>query len=287
MTNRRTFLLASGMTALASTRAWGQNDRIRVGIIGAGGRMGALMQSADRSGVDYDIVAVADVYTPHRDAVKTRANATTATTHNDFHELLDNKTIDAVFIATPDHWHVRAAAAGLAAGKDVYLEKPVNHTIEEGETLRKAVRSGKQVLQCGMQQRSWSHFRNAVELVQGGALGRVVQVRTYWWQNYDTNWVPKPIDATQLDWKMWQGGAPDQPFNLEKYSRWRWFWAYGGGAMTDLFAHWIDVAHWAMKADAPSTAFMLGDKYIQNSGSARTPSRPRSATRISTLSMKA
>ena len=84
----------------------------------------------------------------------------------------------------PDHWHVRMAVDALAAGKDVYLEKPVTHTIEEGATLTRAVRSSKQILQCGMQQRSWTHFRDAVELIQGGSLGRIAQVRTYWWQNY-------------------------------------------------------------------------------------------------------
>ena len=133
---------------------------------------------------------------------------------------------------------------------------------EEGEVLQKSVRSSRQVLQCGMQQRSWTHFRNAVDLIQGGALGQVTQVRTYWWQNYGLNWVQKPVDVAQLDWKQWLGGAPDQPFTLEKYNRWRWFWSFGGGAMTDLFTHWIDVAQWAMKADQPTMALMLGNKYL-------------------------
>ncbi|WP_260703115.1 Gfo/Idh/MocA family protein [Edaphobacter flagellatus] len=262
MPNRRSFLVSSGLTALASTRAFAANETLRVGIIGAGGRMRALMGAADASGVPYEIVSVCDVYGPRRDEVKARTNATAATLHTDYREVLDDKTIDAVFIATPDHWHVRIAAAALAAGKDVYLEKPVTHTLEEGAVLHKAVRSSKQVLQCGMQQRSWAHFRDAVGLIQGGALGQVPQVRTYWWQNYGRSWVPKPVDTAQLDWKQWLGGAPDQPFTLEKYFRWRWFWNFGGGAMTDLFTHWIDVVHWAMKADTPSTAFMLGDKRI-------------------------
>jgi predicted dehydrogenase len=205
-------------------------------------------------------VAVADVYGPHRDAVKERSKGI-ATTHVDYHEVLD-KDLDVVLIATPDHWHVRVATDALSAHKDVYLEKPVTHPIEEGATLTHAVRSGKQILQCGMQQRSWSHFRNAVDLIQGGSLGRVTQVRTYWWQNYQRNWVPKPIDVQALDWKLWLGSAPDQPFSEEKYNRWRWFWNFGGGAMTDLFAHWIDVVHWAMKSDKPNQAQMLADKYI-------------------------
>jgi predicted dehydrogenase len=261
--NRRSFVIAGGLTALASSRAYGSNERLRVGVIGAGGRMGALLGAADSSGVPFEIVSVSDVYAPRREAVTRRPNGSTASTHMDFREVLDDKNVDAVIVATPDHWHVRVAVAAAAAGKDVYLEKPVTHTPEEGATLLHAVRSSKQILQCGMQQRSWSHFRNAVDLIQGGALGRVTQVRTYWWQNYDLNWVPKPVDASQLDWKQWLGGTPDQPFSLEKYSHWRWYWNFGGGAMTDLFAHWIDVVHWAMKSDEPSTALMLGDTYIQ------------------------
>ncbi|HUX28643.1 MAG TPA: Gfo/Idh/MocA family oxidoreductase [Terracidiphilus sp.] len=257
--NRRTFIVAGGLTALASTKVLGANNTIRVGVIGAGGRMRGLLNAADKAG-EYQIVAVSDVYGPHRDAVKERSNGL-ATTHVDYREVLD-KQIDAVIIATPDHWHVRIAADALAAGKDVYLEKPVTHTIEEGATLTRAVRSGKQILQCGMQQRSWTHFRDAVDMIQGGSLGRITQVRTYWWQNYELNWVPKPVDTQQLDWKQWLGSAPDQPFSDEKFNRWRWFWNFGGGAMTDLFTHWIDVAHWAMKADQPGVAQMLADKYI-------------------------
>ena len=233
--NRRSFLIAGGLTALAATRAFGANDRLRIGVIGAGGRIRQLLNSAENTGVPFEIASVCDVYTQRRDEVKTRLTATNATTCGDFSNVLDDKSIDAVIIATPDHWHVRIAVAALAAGKDVYLEKPVTHTLEEGETLQKSVRSSRQILQCGMQQRSWTHFRNAVDLIKGGALGQVIQVRTYWWQNYGANWVQKPIDVAQLDWKQWLGGASDQPFSPEKYNRWRWFWSFGGGAMTDLF----------------------------------------------------
>ncbi len=257
--SRRTFLIASGLTALASTRVLGANDTLRVGVIGAGGRMGDLLNAADNVG-GYQIVAVSDVYGPRRDAIKERSKGI-ATTHVDYREVLE-QPIDAVFIAAPNHWHVRMAVDAVAAGKDVYLEKPVTHALEEGATLQHAVRSNKRILQCGMQQRSWSHFRDAVDLIQGGSLGRVVQARTYWWQNYLGGGPPKPVDTQALEWKQWLGGAPDQPFSEEKFYRWRWFWNFGGGAMTDLFTHWIDVVHWAMKSDKPSEAQMLGDKYI-------------------------
>ncbi len=259
MITRRSFIIASGLTALASTRVFGANETLRIGVIGAGQRMRGLLDAADKVG-PYQIVAVSDVYGPHRDAIVQRSKGL-ATAHLDYREVLA-KDIDAVIIASPDHWHVPMAVDALKAGKDVYLEKPVTHTVEEGAALTRAVRSSKQILQCGMQQRSWSHFRDAVEMIQGGSLGRVVQVRTYWWQNYHTNWPAKPIDQQALDWKLWLGSAPEQAFSDEKFGHWRWFWNFGGGAMTDLFTHWIDVVHWAMKQDQPRQAQMLGDKYI-------------------------
>ena len=221
--------------------------------------MKGLLDAAEKVG-PYQIVAVSDVYGPHCDAVRDRSNGL-ATTHVDYREVLA-KDVDAVIIASPDHWHVQMAVDALKAGKDVYLEKPVTHTLEQGAVLTKAVRSSKQILQCGMQQRSWTHFRDAVDLIQAGSLGRVAQVRTYWWQNYRRDWVKKPIDQQALDWKLWLGSAPDQAYTQEKLLHWRWFWNFGGGAMTDLFTHWIDIVHWAMKADQPQHAQMLADKYI-------------------------
>jgi predicted dehydrogenase len=259
MLTRRTFLVASGLTALASTRALGANDTIRLGLIGAGERGRYLLDAADKAG-PFQIAAVSDVYGPNRDLVKDRSKGL-ATAHVDYREVLD-KDLDGVIIATPDHWHVPIAVAALQAGKDVYLEKPVTHTIEEGAVLTRAVRSSKRMLQCGMQQRSWPHFRDAVDLIQGGSLGRVVQVRTYWWQNYLRDWPTKPVDQQALDWKQWLGSAPDQPYTEEKFFHWRWFWNFGGGAMTDLFTHWIDIAHWAMKVDQPRLAQILADKYV-------------------------
>src|ERR1700693_1220296 len=141
--DRRTFLIAGGLTALASTRVLGANDTLRVGVIGAGGRMGDLLNAADKAG-NYQIAAVSDVYGPRRDAIKERSKGM-ATTHADYRELLQQK-LDAVIIASPDHWHVRMAVDAIAAGNDVYLEKPVTHTIEEAATLTHAVRSSKQIL---------------------------------------------------------------------------------------------------------------------------------------------
>ena len=258
--NRRQFLVASGLTAAAASRAAAANDTIRIGAIGCGGRMHALLSAADQVG-GCRLVAGCDVYEPRRDEIRARTNET-ASTHLDYKELLDKPDVDAVIIASPNHWHVRMASDAIAAGKDVYLEKPVTHTIEQGEPLLKAVRSSNRILQCGMQQRSWVHFQSAVELIQGGNIGRITQVRTYWYQNYQEDRSTKPIDTSLLDWKRWLGSAPEQPYSEEKYRRWRWFWDFGGGAMTDLFAHWIDVVHWAMKTETPQVAQTMGDIYV-------------------------
>ena len=259
-TKRRHFLVAGGLSAIAATRAYGANDVIRVGAIGCGGRMRALLGAADQTGMS-QIVAGCDVYEPRRDEVRARATES-ATVHLDYRELLDKKDIDAVIIAAPDHWHVRMATDALAAGKDVYVEKPVTHLMEEGDQLIHAVRSSNRILQCGMQQRSWIHFQSAVDLIQAGSIGRVTQVRTYWYQNYQGKSPVKTVNTALLDWKRWLGSAPEQAFEEEKFLRWRWFWDFGGGAMTDLFAHWIDVVHWAMKADTPGLTQAIGDSYV-------------------------
>jgi predicted dehydrogenase len=257
--NRRHFLMASGLTALSATSAWGANDIIRVGAIGCGGRTRSLLAALDKA-EGAKLIAGCDVYQPRLDDIRDRTNGA-AVVSVDYQDILNNKEVDAVIIGTPDHWHVRIASDAIAAGKDVYLEKPVTHTIEQGEPLIHAVRSSNRILQCGMQQRSWIHFQSAVDLIQAGSIGRITQVRTYWYQNYQSSMLGLPTELEKLDWKRWLGSAPEQPFTEEKVRRWRWFWDFGGGAMTDLFAHWIDVVHWAMKVDAPQVAQTIGDTY--------------------------
>ncbi len=223
--------------------------------------MRSVLDSAIKTGRAFDILAGCDVYEPRREEIRVRSN-NLASTHLDYREVLDKKEIDAIFIAAPDHWHVRMASEALAAGKDVYLEKPVTHTIEEGDALIKAVHDSKRILQCGMQQRSWGHFADAVDLIQGGSIGRITRVRTFWYQNYQRRTPPPLIDTQLLDWKRWLGAAPDQPYMQDKYLNWRWYWNFGGGAMTDLLTHWIDVVHWAMKSPTPQLTQAMGDKYL-------------------------
>jgi predicted dehydrogenase len=222
--------------------------------------MRTLVSCAEKAGGS-QLVAVCDVYQPHREEFVERSG-NIASSHLDYRDVLAKPDVDAVLIATPNQWHVRIAQDALAAGKDIYLEKPVTHTIEQGEPLIRAVRSSNRVLQCGMQQRSWTHFKSAVELIQGGNIGRVTQIRTYWYQNYQDPWSKEHVIPELLDWKRWLGPAPEQPFSEEKYRFWRWYWDFGGGAMTDLFTHWVDVVHWAMKKTVPNVAQTMGDRYV-------------------------
>ena len=183
----------------------------------------------------------------------------------DYREVLDSKEVDAVVIATPDHWHARMVLEAVAAGKDVYCEKPVTHTIAEGGPLIAAVEKSGRVVATGTQQRSWDHFIQAKALVAGGKLGQIALAQCYWYQNYHHTRRPADaggIDAAKLDWKAWLGPAPEQPFSELRYRRWRWFWDFGGGAFTDLMTHWIDVIMWYMNSPEPLTVSAFGAVHV-------------------------
>ncbi len=257
--NRREFLRsAAAITALSQARVLGANDRVRVGGIGTGGRCRYLLSVlAQLDGSE--LVAVCDVNETRRAEVR-QSLAPGAREYVDYRELLGRSDIDAVVIGSPDHWHVPMTLDAVRAGKDVYVEKPVSHTIEEGELLRKAVEASDRIVQVGYQQRSWEHFRAGREIVASGKLGRISLILTSWYQNYlkDAGVAPK-IDPAKVDWKRWLGSAPDQPFNALRYARWRWFWDFGGGHLTDLFSHWGDTIHWYMGSDTPRSAQAMGD----------------------------
>jgi predicted dehydrogenase len=259
---RREFIKAAALATAASySRILGANDRVRIGGIGTGGRCQYVLGVLNKSGGS-QIMAVCDVYEPHRQEAREKV-APEAREFTDYRKLLEQSDLDAVVIGAPDHWHVPMTIEAVQAGKDVYVEKPVTHRIEEGEPLLKAVAESKRVVQTGMQQRSWPHFQQAREIVASGGLGQVTIIRTYWYQNYLLGRDKRPaIDASKLDWKMFLGSAPDQPFDPERYRNWRWFWDFGGGSLTDLFLHWVDVAHWCMSSDTPTDAQAMGGKYV-------------------------
>lgn len=259
--HRRQFLGTAAFTAASYGRILGANDRMKVGAIGVGGRGQYLMSLVNKLDAG-DLVAVCDVYEPHRMEAKAKL-APNAKDFVNFQEVLDNKEIDAVLIGTPDHWHVPITIAAVQAGKDVYCEKPVTHTIEEGAPLIAAVRESKRVVQTGTQQRSWAHFIQAADIFASGQLGQVTFIRTYWYQNHLESYkTPANIDTSKLDWKLFLGSAPYRAFTPDQYANWRWYWDFGGGAMTDLFVHWVDVAHWYMGADTPTRATATGTRVI-------------------------
>ena len=258
--SRRMFIGAA-VSAASYGRILGANDRVQVGAIGTGSRCRYLLSLLNKIGSN-DIVAVCDVYGPHRAEAKAKHAVASAREYVDFRELLDRKDIDAVVIGTPDHWHVPVATAAMRAGKDVYCEKPVTHTLDESEGLIATVRDTKRVLQTGTQQRSWDHYLRAKELIEGGELGQVTFIRTYWYQNHLHKPDEPSIDTSQLDWKQFLGTASDRPFDADQYAHWRWYWDFGGGAMTDLFIHWVDVAQWFMADDKPLRATATGTKAI-------------------------
>jgi predicted dehydrogenase len=179
----------------------------------------------------------------------------------DYRAILDDKGIDAVIIGAPDHWHARMVSDAVAAGKDVYVEKPVTHSLEEGNDLIRAVESSKRVVQTGTQQRSWPHFIEGKRIIDSGKLGKITFVRMWWFQNYVAWGHSTKLALDKLDQKMWLGKAPEQPLTPIKFFWWRWFWDFGGGALTDLMTHWIDVAHWYMDVTAPASVVTSGNRY--------------------------
>lgn len=249
---RRFFLSAA--TAAASSRVWGANDRVQIGLLGAGGRGSYITRTAREFG-NCAVVATADIYPPRFDALRKSLGVTDAAAgpavHHDFRALLDRKDIDAVVVGAPDHWHVPMTIAAVQAGKDVYVEKPLTHSVEEGQSVIDAVEASKRIVQVGYQQRSYPHMAEARDFIAGGGIGKVTQVLTWWNQNYNGRDTPPDIDASQLDWPQFLGNACPRPFDPWRYSNWRWFWDYGGGTLTDLYSHWIDTVHWVMGASVP------------------------------------
>jgi predicted dehydrogenase len=260
--DRRTFFTtATGLAVgarLAAATAQGANDRIRVGVIGTGGRARGLMTLLKRLPGN-EMVAVCDVYEP-RMLQAAEIVGTAAAKVADYRRILDDRSIDAVVIGTPDHWHKQITLDAVAAGKDVYVEKPMSHTIEEGVEMVKTVEASKQIVQTGTQQRSWDHWILGKQIIDSGRLGQITFVQTYWYQHATAgNYAPVSMD--KLDWKRWLGAAPDQPFRPERFYQWRHFWDFGGGQLTDLMTHWIDVVHWYMDVEAPLTAAATGKNY--------------------------
>jgi predicted dehydrogenase len=260
-TRRTFFAAASGLalsTRLAGATAQGANNRIRIGVIGTGGRARGLMSLLKRLPGN-EMVALCDVYEP-RVLQAAEITGPAAAKVADYRRILDDRDIDAVVIGAPDHWHKTITLDAVAAGKDVYVEKPVSHTIAEGAEMVRVIEASKQIVQTGTQQRSWDHWVLGKQIVDSGRLGQITFVQTYWYQHATAGNYPA-VSMDKLDWKRWLGPAPDQPFRPERFFQWRHFWDFGGGQVTDLMTHWIDVVHWYMNVEAPLSAVATGRNY--------------------------
>jgi predicted dehydrogenase len=242
----------------------GANERVGVGLIGAGGMGQADLRDFLHTG-QVDCVAIADPYQPHLDEAATMTLGK-AKTYKDFRRVLEHKDIDAVIIATPDHWHAIPMIAACEAGKDVYQEKPLSHTLFEGRKMVEAATKHNRVVQVGTQQRSGEHFQKAVELVRSGKIGKVTLAKTWIYGNQYPEGIGNPPDSDPpawFDWDWWLGPAPKRPYNINRgIYNFRWFWDYSGGILTDWGTHLMDIVHWAMGVDAPKTIMATGGKYV-------------------------
>ena len=258
---RRDFLI-SATAALSAPRIPGANERVQVGFIGYG-LIGAQHVYDFKNQPDVDVVAISDVYEPRlREGLE--ACGSRAKGYADFRRLLDDPQIQAVVISTPDHWHALQTIMACAAGKDVYVEKPLTLFVREGRWMAKAARRYRRVVQVGTQQRSGGHYAEAVSLLRGGHIGKIHTVRTGAFRNVMPGF-GAPADSEPppgMNYDLWLGPAPQRRYNPNRsLYNFRWFWDYSGGQMTNLGAHEIDVVHWVMKAEAPRAVVSSGGRF--------------------------
>lgn len=275
--NRRDFVKRAALTTagvslsmagLNTRRVLGANDRVRLGVIGTGRQGLDNMRNFMRHGVE--VAAVCDVYQPNLDKGLQAAGGK-AKTYTDFRQLLEDKEMDVVINATPDHWHALLTVMACQAGKDVYVEKPTSVAVEEGKRMLEAARKYKRVVQVGLWQRSNLHFQKAAEAVQDGLIGKVSFVRTWNYSNIYPAGIGNPPDSAPppgLDWDMWLGPAPKVPFNWnrfgvgERWSTFRYFYDYANGWLGDWCVHLLDIVHWAMQVDGPNVVTASGSKFF-------------------------
>jgi predicted dehydrogenase len=273
--DRRTFLAGTMATAAAArlhASAQGAGpaapaaDRVRIGFAGMGARAQELVDAIAASGANAEVVALCDAYRGRAERGKARAGGRAAIV-DDYRRLLDDRSIDAVFIATPDHWHSRMAIDAVSAGKDVYIEKPMTYTVDEGLDIIAAADRHKRILQVGSQGVSGGREAAARELVKSGRLGAITMIRASYHRNSDSGaWLyPIPPDASPqtVDWKQFLGPAPQKPFSLERFFRWRCYWDYSGGLATDLFVHLLSWIHFVMDVQAPSRIQGAGGTFVR------------------------
>ncbi len=258
---RRGFIGA--VTAASYSRILGANDRVQIGIIGYG-LIGAQHVETFKKHGDMQFVAVCDAYKPRVEAGLAACGNPAAKGYSDFRELLANKDIQGVIVSTPDQWHTLMTMMACAAGKDVYVEKPMTLFQREGQWMVKAARYHKRVVQVGTQQRSGLHYQEALRLIRDGYIGRVHSVRIAEYRNISPGFgSPPDSDPPEgLDYNMWLGPAPRRAYNPHRsLYHFRWFWDYSGGQMTNLGQHALDIVHWIMQVKGPEAVVSSGGRF--------------------------
>jgi predicted dehydrogenase len=281
---------AGSASARSQSRVAGANRRIRVGLIGCGGMGTSDLRQALRLGAQ--VVALCDVDDDQsaraRGIVDREFSQSPELVTRDFRRVLDRADIDAVIVATPDHWHALPTVMACQAGKDVYVEKPLSLTIGEGRVMVDAARRHGRVVQMGTQQRSAPHYAEAVEYVRSGALGTIRLVKTWAYQDWMGNIpvVPDSDPPPSVDYDFWLGPAPKRPFNSNRFHfNFRWYYDYSGGLMTDWGAHMIDIANWGMDVTAPLTAMSTGGKFGFPEDAEETPDTQQALWQFEKFSM--
>ncbi len=257
---RRT--VVGALTAASFQRVLGANDRIGIGFIGCG--LIGLRHIVDfKKQPDAALVAVSDVHGPRLERGQADCGSGTKA-YPDFRKLLEDKDVHAVVISTPDHWHALQTILACAAGKDVYVEKPMTLFVKEGRWMTTAARRFKRVVQVGTQGRSGAHVKDVMALVDAGHIGKIHSVRIGTFRNIMPGFGrPAPFDAPQdLDYDLWLGPAPKRPYSLHRaLYHFRWFWDYSGGQMTNLGAHDIDFVHLLLKVKGPTAVTSSGGRF--------------------------
>jgi len=265
-------LLGTGMIRPAPARVIGVNDRLNLGVIGVGGRGGAILGEMltlkNKYEFNIEVVAVCDVYERRLQAAAKRCNGKA---YRDYHELLAHPDLDAVAIATPDHWHARISMDAMKAGKDIYCEKPMTLYWEEAKEVARVARETKRITQIGVQSASEPRFWKAHEVISSGGIGQLIWSQTGSYRNDrqgDWNW---PIDKTagpdktgldRVDWKTWLGAAPERPWEPERFFRFRKFWDYSGGQATDLLYHALGHHEVSLGFEFPKRVVASGGNYV-------------------------
>ncbi len=273
--NRRTFSTSAAVTgavtsvglASSSTQAPSANNKVRLGFIGLGNR-GDQVLDAFLVHADCDVLAICDIYAPYVEFACEKVAKTGRAKPagmDDYRKLLERNDLDAVVIATPDHWHALQMIEACRAGKDVYVEKPLGLCVAEGRKMVQVAHETKRIVQVGIQRFSSDFLPEAANVIQSGKLGKITAVRAFHVQNEWPKGIGKPADGEPpagFDWERWVGPAPMRPYNLNRaFYRFRWFYDYSGGQVTNFGVHYLSTIHWLLGVDRPMEVTAIGGKY--------------------------